>query len=279
MKKRKIIFSLFLIIGFSLLVVNNNVFAQGSILSVNNEVEIDKDISMSLDLTLIDYDVFKLYISSNQSLDTLSSNDVDFKTEADSLFFEYNINASSLKKLTLNYKLPSTINVGDKITFYMELKKKDNEEEITEIRKTILVIDRKEKEEEKEKEEKTPENKQNNKTPSFNRQVGSFKMNSSFTSTKKVTYPGSDNNYLKSLSVSNYSFNRKFSKDGLTYFVTVKNSVKSLNIKAKADSSKSTVNISGNKDLKVGMNKVLVTVTSQSGRIRNYRIYVTREEK
>ena len=39
------------------------------------------------------------------------------------------------------------------------------------------------------------------------------------------------------------------------------------------------VTISGNTNLKVGINKVLITVTSESGLIRNYRIYVTRKDE
>ena len=277
MKIRKYLIGLFLLLGCTLFTK-----ATSSFLTANDEVEIDKDITMTINLSLIDYDIFELIVTSNQSLDTLSSNNVTIKHDNDEAYFEYNINASELKKLVLTYKLPSTVNAGDKITFYVRLINKENEEEMTDVRKTVTVIDSKANEDEKEEEEKpSQDNKPSNnkQRPQMNKVMSTgFKIGNSF-STKKVTYPGSDNNYLSSLSVKGYSFNRNFSKDGLTYFVTVKNNVKSLKITAKKDSSKSKINISGNSNFKVGMNKVLISVTSESGRVRQYKIYVTREEE
>ena len=63
------------------------------------------------------------------------------------------------------------------------------------------------------------------------------------------------------------------------FIESVKNDVKSIKIKATKSSSKSTVNITRNSNFKVGLNKVLVSVTSESGLIRNYRIYVTKESE
>ena len=82
--------------------------------------------------------------------------------------------------------------------------------------------------------------------------------------------------WLSNISIKGYSLNKAFIKERLTYFVTVPNNVKSLNITAKKESSTSSVTISGNSNFEVGLNKVLITVTSEDGRIKNYRIYVTR---
>ena len=49
--------------------------------------------------------------------------------------------------------------------------------------------------------------------------------------------------------------------------------------KYKKISSKSNVVITGNTNLKVGVNKVLVTVNAENGSSRVYRIFVTREGK
>ena len=94
--------------------------------------------------------------------------------------------------------------------------------------------------------------------------------------TPKVTYNGSDNNYLSELSVEGYTFNRTFSKENTTYFVTVENGIEKLNITAKVDDDESIVNIYGNENLKEGTNKILIAVTAENGNVRNYRIYVTK---
>ena len=275
---KKYIISMFTVVICLFTLIVTTVSAESSFLSVNDTIEIDKDITLNIDLSLIEYDIFRLDISSNKSLDTLSMNNIGLNTSDDGLYFEYNINVSNVNKLVLNYKLPSNTNVGDKITFYMKLTNKENEEETSDVRKTITVIDSKN----KPQEDNNNNNKPSNFKPSFNisnKTTSNFNTSSSFPKTNIASYPGSDNNYLKNLSVKGYSLHRKFSKDGLTYFVTVKNSVKSVKINTKADSSKSSVVVSGNDNLSVGLNKVLVSVTSESGLIRNYKIYVTRKSK
>ncbi len=92
----------------------------------------------------------------------------------------------------------------------------------------------------------------------------------------KVTYNGSDNNYLSNLSVEGYTLNRAFSKENTTYFVTVGNEIGEVNIIANVDDDEATVTIYGNKDLKEGTNKILIAVTAENGNVRNYRIYVTK---
>lgn len=93
-----------------------------------------------------------------------------------------------------------------------------------------------------------------------------------------VTYKGSRNNYLSSLTVSDNTFSPQFLKENTTYFMTVKNNVTSLSVNAEAEDSTSTVKIYGNSDLSIGENKILISVTAENGNVRTYRIYVTREE-
>lgn len=88
------------------------------------------------------------------------------------------------------------------------------------------------------------------------------------------------NNYLKSLSVTDYPFSSKFvlGDDGSkTYTVTVANSVKSVKINAKAVASKAVVSGDGTKSLNVGTNTFTVKVTSESGVERKYNIKITRK--
>lgn len=92
----------------------------------------------------------------------------------------------------------------------------------------------------------------------------------------KVTYNGSDNNYLSELTVEGYTFNRAFSKENTTYFISVEKETDKLNISAIVDDDEATVTIYGNESLKEGTNKILITVTAENGDVRNYRIYVTK---
>ena len=238
-------------------------------IKINDTIEIDKEINMTLYLDNIPYDnfIFKLY--SNNSLEDINTNDIDLKNyNNEEISFEYCINCSTLKTITLNYKLPSTINIGDNITFNVQLINKDNEEEVMNYRTTINVIDSVKKEENKEIDIKEKINYSNNI---------SFKGNTSSSKTNVSTkYNGSSNNYLSNISIKGYNLNKSFIKERLTYFVTVPNDVKSLTITASKENSKASVNISGNNNLNVGVNKVLISVTAQDGRVKNYRIYVTR---
>ena len=92
----------------------------------------------------------------------------------------------------------------------------------------------------------------------------------------KVTYNGSDNNYLSSLAVNGYEFNREFSKENTTYFITIGNEIEKLDITASAQDDEATVCVYGNEELKEGTNKILIAVTAENGNVRNYRIYVTK---
>lgn len=98
----------------------------------------------------------------------------------------------------------------------------------------------------------------------------------SSSNTQTVTYNGSDNNYLNTLTVKGYELNKPFSKENSTYFLNIENNVDSLNIEATKDDSTSTICIYGNEDLEVGTNKILISVTAENGNVRTYRIFVTK---
>ena len=285
--KNNLKYILFIIVVLSLIIVFkfNNIKADSLFLLVNDENEISKDITLTIDLSSIDYDNFTFKLSSSESLETLDSENVELNTSQEEISFDYCINCSNLDKIVLTYKLPSNINVGNKITFYAEVINKNNTEEVTTLRKVVSIIEDKTKENDnKEESDKTSKdgkiyNQTNERKNNMTIRLSNSRSNtkSSFN-TKKVTYNGSDNNYLKSLSIKNYKFNRNFSKDGLTYFTTVKNNITSLKVTASSESDKAKVTITGNSGFKVGINKILINVTSESGKSRTYRIYVTREE-
>ena len=266
--------------------VNNMQF-----IKINETVEIDKEITMTLYLDNIPYDNFTFKLYSNNSLEDVNAKDIDLKNfNNEEISFDYCINCSNLKTISLNYKLPKTVEIGNQITFNVQLINKDNEEEKMNYRGTVTVIDSVKKvEEDKEKEidekelnakEKAEQEKNMNRKNSFSGNISfsSNKTSSSVGSNSSTTYKGSSNNYLSNITVKGYQLNKSFIKERLTYFVTVPNNVKSLNISTSKESSKASVNISGNSNFSVGVNKVLITVTAEDGRIKNYRVFVTRLE-
>ena len=277
MKKILVIVSLLLI---SLISISIN--ASSSFVKINDTVEIDNDVIITLNLENIEYDNFTFKLYSSESLETINATDVNLTNYNDEVTFDYCINCSNLKTIDLKYKLPSSISINDKITFYAKIINKNDEEEFVDYRTIVTVINKPKEEEKNDEKPKLNNNSNINKKTNIRKNTSFKQSNSGFPSSftsknSSVTkYYGSSNNYLKSLSIKGYKLNKSFKKERLTYFITVPNNVKSLNIKATKDNSNSTINISGNSKFSVGLNKVLITVTSQDGRVKNYRIYVTR---
>lgn len=89
-----------------------------------------------------------------------------------------------------------------------------------------------------------------------------------------TTYTKSTNNYLSSLTSSVVSI--PFSATTSNYYVAVANHITSIGLKATTQDSKATVNITGDSNFVVGSNKITVKVTAESGSIRYYYVYVTR---
>lgn len=90
-----------------------------------------------------------------------------------------------------------------------------------------------------------------------------------------VVYYYSSNNYLKTLEAKGYEI--KFNRDTLEYELSVNNDVKSLDITAIAEDSRSRVEITGNENFKTGKNTVIITVKAENGDVREYKLIVTRK--
>lgn len=84
---------------------------------------------------------------------------------------------------------------------------------------------------------------------------------------------------LKSLEVENYEISPKFDSSSHSYTVTVGSDVNSINVKAIATDPKGTVSVSGNTNLKEGVNSVIVRVTNEDGKTSDYVINVIKEAK
>ncbi len=90
-----------------------------------------------------------------------------------------------------------------------------------------------------------------------------------------VVYYYSSNNYLKTLEAKGYEI--KFDRDTLEYELSVNNNVKSLDITAIAEDSRSRVEITGNENFKTGKNTVVITVKAENGDVKEYKLIVTRK--
>ncbi len=89
----------------------------------------------------------------------------------------------------------------------------------------------------------------------------------------------SDNNYLKSLSISNGKIN--FSKNTTTYNVDVENDVESVTISATLDDNKASfVNGTGPRtvNLSLGNNTVYIQVQNEKGELRTYTLNINRKD-
>ena len=90
-----------------------------------------------------------------------------------------------------------------------------------------------------------------------------------------VVYYYSSNNYLKTLDAKGYEI--KFDRDILEYELSVNNDVKSLDITAIAEDSRSRVEITGNENFKTGKNTVIISVKAENGDVREYKLIVNRK--
>ena len=88
----------------------------------------------------------------------------------------------------------------------------------------------------------------------------------------------SSNNYLSSLKVEGYDFDKTFDKDVLEYNVELPNGTEKINISAKT--AESTAKVSGVESVSVveGMNKIEIKVTAENGNVKTYVINATVKE-
>ena len=95
-------------------------------------------------------------------------------------------------------------------------------------------------------------------------------------STTKTEVKKSSDSKLKSLSVEGYQISPEFSADIKEYKLSVPYEVTELNISASANHSKATYSVSGEEELEVGENEVIVKGRAEDGSTTVYKIIVTR---
>ena len=93
------------------------------------------------------------------------------------------------------------------------------------------------------------------------------------------TATSSNNNTLSSLGITGQTLSPAFSSSTTSYKVTVPYSVSTINVTGTATDAKASVNGLGSKNLDVGINNMVVTVTAENGTTKNYTLVVTRSAK
>ena len=98
------------------------------------------------------------------------------------------------------------------------------------------------------------------------------------TTTTTTAKAASNNNYLVSIKVNNEDI-INFDKDKTKYTLEYDYEVEKVTISAKTEEDTASVEISGNKELKVGENVFTLTVSAEDLSTRVYKIIINREDK
>lgn len=260
-------------------------------------------LEFTVNLDNIEYGKFKLTLASNIPLGDIESDQEVVLTKNDDYTIEMQIDKNSIdfNQVILKYTVPTTMQAGDKIEFNATVTNLENEEETQTKDIEINIVEKNTNDNTPNTDNTNNSNNQeqflNNNNSAFSEMNQNMEMqsislqnvsgqsqssfsqslvqgNSSQTIGNTTVYNGSNNNYLSSLSIENYTLNKNFTKENSTYFVEIDSSVDSLSITATAEDSASTVCVYGNENLKSGTNKILITVTAEDGTTRSYRIYV-----
>lgn len=302
---RKKIFILGILLVFVICNIQGMVYAidEEKFISANKtEVEKGEIAEITIDFTKIDYDEFKIVISSDYTNSNIeeayTEEEITSEIENDELIIFSNKEGNT-GSIVLYYTIPEEACIGDIIVINAVVYNTNNEEEKLEEEISFLIVETEIIEEEEVKVEATElemnleediskdiensyikvnENTQsfssNNITANNQNYAGSSQITDMQEDVEEATYNGSSNNYLESLSIEGYEFTTDFSKENLTYFITLEEAVDSLEITAEAEDDDAKICVYGNNDLSEGTNKILISVTAENGNVRYYRIFV-----
>lgn len=98
------------------------------------------------------------------------------------------------------------------------------------------------------------------------------------TTTTTTAKAASNNNYLVSIKVNNEDI-LNFDKDKIKYTIDYDYEVSKVSISAKTEEDTASVEISGDKELKVGENVITLTVSAEDLSTRVYKVIINREDK
>lgn len=122
----------------------------------------------------------------------------------------------------------------------------------------------------------TPQAPSTNTNNNNNQQANTVNKNTNNNNKTNTNTSKNNNAYLSKLQVNQEGLTPNFNKNKTNYSITVGENVNSLKVTAMPEASTSKVSISGNNDLKIGDNKIYVTVTAQDGTKKVYTITVTK---
>lgn len=89
----------------------------------------------------------------------------------------------------------------------------------------------------------------------------------------------STNANLKALHLNVEGMTPAFSKNTTSYYITVPNSISSINVTAEAEDNNAKISVSGNTDLKTGLNKISIVVTAADNKTKKtYTVNVTKTD-
>lgn len=283
-----------------------NVNSNNEFLSVNEEqIAQNETLAITFNLEKIKYDNFKIILDSNINNNKIYTNDnISLGKKSDSIIINIDKNKLNLNKITVYYSITEDTQINSQIQFNSsvvieeEIETQDDtgntvtkkqEKSILESSKNIIVIEKKEETKLDEKNEnkdntnkkeqpnmdniKTENNKTFNSKINTTKQVSSTGISLSGQKEETATYNGSNNNYLKNLSIKGIELNTSFNKENTNYFVNVTDNSK-LKINYKVEDSSAKVSVTGNDNIKEGTNKILIAVTAENGDVRYYRIFV-----
>lgn len=238
-----------------------------------SEVSPGESFELSIDMSHISFDNFKIELSSNINLDApFVDNSESIETKiSDYKNIEITGSKDNLNILKLNYTVPEDISFGTSIQFIVKISSTDVSDDETspvviEDSITLSVV------------ENSSSSTNNDNTDNETDGNSSNTINDEHdNNVPDSTNLGSSNNYLSSLSVNGFNFTQEFSKTNSTYFMTVGADTSSITINASAEDGSSTICVYGDDNLSSDINKILVNVTAENGNVRTYRIYVIKE--
>ena len=297
-------------VSISYALSNENI--SNNFISLNKqEIALGDTLQITIDLNKIEWSKFKVELYSSLELNDIyvEEENIGIETNESNVTFEIDKTQMNLDKVVLYFPISEDIKIGDSIKLSgvvtnLEDGSIENKQQKT-CDVTVKVTNSKDDETENNKPNNEDNIKENNKTEkNFDENMGKnrditmnqdflkkeqstqnenttkntnkLSTNNNFNTEEQVTYNGSNNNYLSTLSINGYELNKEFNKEGSTYFATVGKETTNLEIAATAEDALATVCVYGADNLKEGENKILICVTAENGNVRNYRIYVTK---
>lgn len=168
---------LVLLLGFLLISLFNLSYAveHENVVSIkNNQITLDDKIELVIDVSKIEYEKSVIEIVSTSTMENVAvenEEELDVEKDNDKIVIELDKNTTSFEEITVSYKVPETVNVGDNIVLNTNvINLEDTEEELT-YSNTITVIDKNENQDNDKSEDKLQKDEKNNKDENIDEKI------------------------------------------------------------------------------------------------------------